>query len=531
MRVLDTAQMREADRRTIEEIGIPSIVLMENAGRRVADVMASAFDDLAACSVAVLCGRGSNGGDGFVAARALRQRGAEVTVFLLGRTADVRGDARTNLDALGRLDITVAEVPDAAAWAGRRPDVAACDVVVDAILGTGLNRPLEGMLPAVVDDVNAAQAPVVAVDMPTGLSADSHRLIGPAIDADVTVTLAAPKIPLVLTPGSTFAGDVYVAEIGIPAQVIDGVGGSRLELVTPDMVRTLIPERPEEAHKGTFGHVLIVAGSLGRTGAASLAGIGALRSGAGLVTVATPRSCVPAVAAAAPEYMTLPLEEDADGAVSAGALETVLAAPCDVLAVGPGMGTGQGAAGLVRGLLEWARVPLVLDADALNVCSGHIEWLDARRGPPGDVVLTPHPGEMARLLGCSTHDVQDNRIGAARGMAAEHGVHVVLKGARTLVAAPDGRVGVNLTGNPGLATGGAGDVLTGVAAAWMGQIGNTADACRVAVFLHGHAADRAASEHGQTGLTASDVAAALGKAASETIDPESFGSGHDTDRP
>lgn len=530
MRVLDTAQMREADRRTIEEVGIPSITLMENAGRRVADVMASAFDDLSESSVAVLSGRGNNGGDGFVAARALRRRGADVAVFLLGRTADVHGDARTNLDALARQDVTVAEVPDAAAWAQRRPEVAACDLIVDAILGTGLNRPLEGMLPAVVDDVNAGRAPVVAVDLPSGLSADNHHPIGPAIDADLTVTLAAPKIPLVFTPGSKFAGDVHVAEIGIPESVIDGVAGPRLDLVTPAAVRALIPERAEDAHKGTFGHVLIVAGSLGRTGAASLAGIGALRSGAGLVTVAVPRSCVPAVAAAAPEYMTLPLEEEAEGVVGVGALETVMAAQCDVIAAGPGLGAGQGAAGLVRGLLERARVPLVLDADALNVCNGHAEWLDARPAAAGDVVLTPHPGEMARLRGCTAQEVQDERLAAARGFAAEHGVHVVLKGARTLVAAPDGSAAVNLTGNPGLATGGAGDVLTGVTAAWMAQLPHTADACRVAVYLHGFAADLAAREHGQAGLIASDVAAALGKAASGTLDPEPLGSGHDTDR-
>ena len=531
MRVLDTAQMREADRRTIEEIGIPSITLMENAGRRVADVMASVFDDLAESSVAILCGRGSNGGDGFVAARALRRRGADVAVFLLGLTADVRGDARTNLDALANLDVTVTEVPDGAAWTGLRLDVAACDVIVDAILGTGLNRPLEGMLPAVVDDVNAALAPVVAVDLPTGLSADSHRPIGPAIDADLTVTLAAPKIPLVFTPGSTFAGDVHVAEIGIPERVIDGVAGQRLDLVTPGMVAALVPDRAEDAHKGSCGHVLIVAGSLGRTGAAGLAGIGALRSGAGLVTVAVPRSCVPTVAALAPEFMTLPLEEEAEGVVGAGALDTVLAAPCDVIAAGPGLGAGAGAAGLVRGLLERARVPLVLDADALNVCSGHAEWLGDRPREAGDVVLTPHPGEMARLRGCTAQEVQHERLATARGMAAEHGVHVVLKGARTIVAAPDGSAAVNITGNPGLATGGAGDVLTGVTAAWLAQLPHTADACRVAVFLHGLAADIAAREHGEAGLIASDVAAALGKAANGTLDPEPFGSGHDTDRP
>ena len=529
MRVLDTAQMREADRCTIEEIGIPSIVLMENAGRRVVEILASTFDDLAECRVAVLCGRGSNGGDGFVVARGLLQRGTDVAVFLLGAAADVRGDARTNLDVLGRLGVDVVEVPDAGAWARQEPVLTACDLIVDAMLGTGLNRPLSGMLPAVVADVNAAAVPIVSVDLPTGLSADSHRRIGPAVDADLTVTLAAPKIPLVLPPGSTSAGDVFVADIGIPEFIIDGAAGPRLELVTPNAVRALIPDRAEEAHKGTFGHVLIVAGSLGRTGAACLAGMGALRSGAGLVTVAVPRSCVPAVAAGAPEYMTLPLEEEAPGVVGAGALDTVLGAPCDVLAAGPGLGTGPGASALVRGLLDNARVQLVLDADALNVLAGHSEWLDAR-GASADVVLTPHPGEMARLCGQSTQEVQAERVAAARGLATARGVHVALKGARTLVAAPDGSVAINLTGNPGMASGGAGDVLAGVTAAWMGQIASTADACKVAVYLHGLAADIAARKTGEVALTATDIIAALGSAVSETRDSESFGSGHSTDR-
>lgn len=530
MRVLDTAQMRAADRRTIEEIGIPAIVLMENAGRRVAEVVASTFDDLADCRVAVLCGRGSNGGDGFVAARALHQRRVEVAVFLLGSAAEVDGAARTNLDVLERLGIDVVEVPDGGAWSRRRPAVAACDLVVDAILGTGLNRPLGGMLPAVVDDLNAAPVPVVSVDLPSGLSADSHQPIGPAVRAELTVTLAAPKIPLVLQPASACAGDVLVADIGIPDAVIDALEGPRVELLTPAAARALIPERDAEAHKGAFGHVLIVAGSAGRTGAASLAGMGALRSGAGLVTVAVPRSCAAAVAAAAPEYMTLPLEEEPPGAVGAGALDALLAAPCGVIAVGPGLGVGPGAAAVVRGLLEHASVPLVLDADALNLVADHPEWLGARREPRVDVVLTPHPGEMARLCGQSTRAVQDDRAAAARGLARSRGVHVALKGSRTLVAAPDGGMAINLTGNPGMASGGAGDVLTGVTAAWIGQGLRAADACRAAVYLHGLAADIAVRGRGETALIATDIVAALGKAVSETIDPEPVGSGYGAHR-
>ena len=519
MRVLDAAQMREADRRTIEEIGIPSIVLMENAGQRVVEAMESAFDDLGACRVAVLCGRGNNGGDGFVVARLLRGRGADPTVFVLGARDAVRGDARTNLDILGRIGSRVLEVPDSASWVRHGSDIAGYDLIVDAMFGTGLSRPLAGMLRAVVDEVNAAPAPIVSIDLPSGLSADSHQPLGPAVQAAVTVALGAPKIPLVLSPGDARAGELVVADIGIPAEVIDGVEGPRLELLTPASVRRLIPKRPAGAHKGDFGHVLIVAGSRGKTGAACLAGIGALRSGAGLVTVATPGSCVPTVAVGAPEYMTLPLAETAAGTVSGEALEAVLDARCDVIAVGPGLGTGAGTARLVHGLLERARVPLVLDADALNVCADAPSRLDRRAGP--DIVLTPHPGEMARLCGRSAADVQADRLGTARRFASERRVHVVLKGARTLVAGPDGAVYVNRTGNPGMATGGTGDVLAGMVAAWLGQLGDAAAACNASVYLHGLAGDLAAGSSGEVAMTASDLAAALGRAVKETIDPKS----------
>ena len=519
MRVLDAAQMREADRRTIEEIGIPSIVLMENAGQRVVEAMESAFDDLGRRRVAVLCGRGNNGGDGFVVARLLRGRGVDPTVFVLGAPDAVRGDARTNLDILGRLGVRVLAVPDSAAWARHGPDLARHDLIVDAMFGTGLGRPLGGMLQSVVDDANAAPAPIVSIDLPSGLSADSHQPPGPAVQAAVTVTLGAPKIPLVLPPGDTRTGELVVADIGIPADIIDEAEGPRLELLTPAGIRRLIPRRPGCAHKGDFGHVVIVAGSRGKTGAACLAGIGALRSGAGLVTVATPASCLPTVAAGAPEYMTLPLAETAGGLVSGEALEAVLDARCDAIAVGPGLGTGAGTTRLVHGLLERAGVPLVLDADALNVCADAPSRLDRRGGP--DVVLTPHPGEMARLCGRSAADVQADRLGVARRFATERRVHVVLKGARTLVAGPDGAVHVNRTGNPGMATGGTGDVLAGVVAAWLGQLGDASAACHAGVYLHGLAGDLAAGSSGEAALTASDLAAALGRALEETIDSKS----------
>lgn len=517
MRVLDAAQMREVDRRAIEEIGIPSIVLMEHAGQRVVEAMESAFGDLGARRVAVLCGRGNNGGDGFVVARLLRGRGLDPTVFLLAAPDAVRGDARTNLDILGRIGARVLAVPDSAAWARHASGIAGYDLIVDAVVGTGLGRPLDGMLRDVVDDLNAAPAPIVAVDLPSGLSADGHQPLGPTVQAAVTVALGAPKIPLVLPPCDARAGELVVADIGIPADVIDGVEGPRLELLTPAGIRRLIPKRPPGAHKGDCGHVLMVAGSRGKTGAACLAGVGALRSGAGLVTVATPGSCVPAVAAGAPEYMTLPLPETAGGTVSGEALEAVLEARCDVIAVGPGLGAGTGSVRLVHGLLERARVPLVLDADALNVCAGEPSRLDRRAAP--DVVLTPHPGEMARLCGGSAAEVQADRLGTARRFASKRRVHVVLKGARTLVAGPDGGVYVNPTGNPGMATGGTGDVLAGVVAAWLGQLGDTTAACNAGVYLHGLAGDLAAASRGEVAMTASDLAAALGQAVRETIDP------------
>ena len=519
MRVLDAAQMREVDRRTIEEIGIPSIVLMEHAGQRVVEVLESTFDDLGARRVAVLCGRGNNGGDGFVAARLLRGRGVDPTVVVLGDPDAVRGDARTNLDILGRIGARVLTVPDSAAWARQGADVAGHDLIVDAIFGTGLGRPLDGLQRAVVDDVNASSAPVVAVDLPSGLSADRQRPPGAAVLAAVTVALGAPKIPLVLPPGDACTGELVVADIGIPAAVIEEVEGPRLELLTPAGIRRLLPPRPPGAHKGDFGHVLIVAGSRGKTGAACLAGSGALRSGAGLVTVATPGSCVSTVAAGAVEYMTLPLAETAAGTVSGEALEAVLDARCDVIAVGPGLGTGAGTARLVHGLLERARVPLVLDADALNVCVDAPSRLDRRAGP--DIVLTPHPGEMARLCGRPAGDVQADRLGTARRFASERRVHVVLKGARTLVAGPDGTVHVNRTGNPGMASGGTGDVLAGVVAAWLGQLGDAAAACKAAVYLHGLAGDLAVRSSGEIAMTASDLAGTLGQAARETIDPQS----------
>src|SRR5213594_1151525 len=348
MRVLNAAQMRDADRRTIEEIGIPSLVLMENAGRQAVAAMEAVYTDLLDRQIAVLCGRGNNGGDGFVIARTLVQRGADVSVFLLGRVADVRGDARTNLEILGRLGLTVVEVADSQAWELHFTEVRDCSLIVDAIFGTGLNAPVSGFIESVITDVNTSGIPIVAIDLPSGLSADSPEPIGPSIEAGLTVTLAAPKLPLVLPPAEARAGDVVIADIGIPGDVIDGLDGPYIELLTREDVRALIEPRSADSHKGDFGRVLIVAGSRGKTGAACLAALGALRSGAGLVTVATPASCLPIVASLAPEFMTEPLEDTSDGQVASAAVERVLEFEQDVIACGPGLGRGPSVAEFVR---------------------------------------------------------------------------------------------------------------------------------------------------------------------------------------
>ena len=513
MRVLNTQQMREADRRTIDDVGIPSIVLMENAGRQAVAAMEAAYDDLLSSHVGVLCGRGNNGGDGFVIARTLIQRGVETSVFLLGSVGDVRGDARTNLEVLGRIGLTVVEITNAQEWELHFSEISECELIVDAILGTGFQGQLSGLLETVVADVNGLGVPVVAIDLPTGISADSHEIEGEAIEASMTVTLAAPKIPLVLPPADTHCGDLVIADIGIPLPIIDEVEGPYIEILTRERMREIVPARAADSHKGDFGHVLIVAGALGRTGAAHLAATGALRSGAGLVTVATPRSCVPIVAAMGAEYMTLPLEETSLGAIDYAAVERVLDFQADVIAVGPGLGQDPSTAAFVQAIVERTGVPLVLDADGLNAFTGDADRLMGRDGV--DMVVTPHPGEMARLVNTSIEAIQHDRLQHASDFAAAHRLHVVLKGHRTVIAGPDNRSFINLTGNAGMATGGTGDLLTGMIAAWFAQLLDAEAACKLAVYLHGTAGDLAEADEGEVALTAGDMAERLGDAVLE----------------
>jgi ADP-dependent NAD(P)H-hydrate dehydratase / NAD(P)H-hydrate epimerase len=510
MRILNAAQMREADRCTIDDVGISSLVLMENAGRQVVAAIEAAYESQLDERIGILCGKGNNGGDGFVVARTLIQRGVDATVFVIGTVADVRGDARINLDILGRLGVTVVEVADEQTWELHFSEMSQCSLLVDAMFGTGLTSALTGMMETVVADINASGLPVVSIDLPSGMSADTPHLVGDCIEASMTVTLAAPKLPLVLAPGEPYAGDVVIADIGIPPEVLEGLDGPRIDLLTPEYVRGLIEPRAAESHKGDFGRVTIVAGSRGKSGAAHLAAVGALRSGAGLVTVATPAACQAIVASMTPEVMTEALAESNDGMVVDAALETVLALQHDVIACGPGLGRGPAVAEFVRGLLERAAVPLVLDADALTVLADDPTALEGR--DERVVIITPHPGEMARLIGVPVDEVQANRIQVATDFAVTSRVYVVLKGHRTIIATPEGRVFINPTGNAGMATGGTGDVLTGMIAAWLAQLLDAEAACQLAVFLHGAAGDLAAHSHGANAMIATDVVMCLAPA-------------------
>ncbi len=512
--VVTSAQMRESDRRTIEEIGLPGAVLMENAGRAVANAIRERAP--AAGQVVVLCGRGNNGGDGFVVARHLLDK-RPLTV-LLGPRKDVIGDARIHLGVLERSGGTVEEVLDEPGWALVRARVAAADVVVDAMLGTGLRQEPRGLVASVIEDVRLLRDDrrflVVAVDLPSGLSADTGEVSWPTIEADLTVTFAAAKYGHVLPPACDRVGELRVADIGIPAAIVTA-SGVQLWLLDESDARLAFAPREPGTHKGSFGHVLVVGGAPGKTGAAILAGTGALRSGAGLVTVATSREAAASVTHGRPELMTEVLPTGADGGFASGAAASAvrLAATRDAVVIGPGLGNDAESRALVREALAAVRKPVVVDADGLNALAASVSPRAAaaqdllRRREP--TVITPHPGEMARLVGASTAEVQRRRLEMARALAMETGAIVVLKGHRSLVARPDGQVVVNPTGNPGMATGGTGDVLAGVIGALLARGLDPWVAATAGVYVHGLAGDHAALEWGQESMLAGDLADAL----------------------
>jgi len=510
--VLTAAEMSQADRRTIEEVGVPGAVLMENAGAAVAAAIRRRYP--AARRPAVLCGRGNNGGDGFVVAHRLLD--LRPAVYLAGSRAETKGDARLHLTAYERAGGVVNELPDLADWQAARPAVDRAGLVVDALLGTGLREKPSGLMGQIVADLAEAPppGPIISVDIPSGLSADTGDVTWPTVRAALTVTFAAPKHAHVLPAACDRVGELVVADIGIPPEVL-AESGTRLWLLErADAARAYGRRRPD-AHKGTFGHVLVVAGSVGKSGAAILSAVGALRAGAGLVTVATPAPVLPLVAAGRPEIMTEPLPVGGNGGLDRDALTRALALAVDKDAVvlGPGLGQDAATRDFVRGFVAKCAAPLVIDADGLNALAGGAggPGSDAgalsRRAAP--TVLTPHPGEMARLLGSDAAEVQRRRLGAARELAAQSGAVVVLKGYRTVVADSAGRAAVNPTGNPGMATGGTGDVLSGIIGALLARGLDPWAAATAGVYVHGLAGDGAAGRLGEESLLAGDVIEAL----------------------
>ncbi len=518
MRIYSAREMAEADRITIEEYGIPGAVLMENAGSQTVDAMEEHYGDALyddESAVLVLCGMGNNGGDGFVIARHLFNRGtARLDVVLLGEGGGLTGDAKLNHDVFCRMDGAVHEAPDWETFEQLQDDGLLLSpdeytVVVDAILGTGLNSPVHGHYARVINAINEGTAPVVAVDIPSGLSADTPNPPGEAIMADLTVTFGAPKYPHLLPPGDLLCGDLAVADISIPEAAMERAGGGPF-VVTDELAGYLLPEpRERTGHKGDYGHVLLVGGSVGKTGAAVMGAEAAYRSGAGLVTVATPADCLPVIAGSSLELMTEPLAQTPAGTISPEALSRAveLAAERDVLALGPGISADPSTGEFVRGLFaapELADMPMVIDADGLNAFAGNPGALDAN-GREAPVIITPHPGEMARLLGISTDDLLEDRIGPVAAFARTRNLIVVLKGYRSLTVAPEGEVWVNLTGNPGMASGGSGDVLTGVIAALLAQRLDPVDAAILGVHIHGLCGDMAAEDVGEMSLMAGDL--------------------------
>ncbi len=505
MRPVFTAEeMRRVDRRAVAELGIAGATLMENAGSGAAAHVLAALPR-AGARVVVVCGKGGNGGDGFVVARWLHRRRVRVEVFLVTRPGDLTGDAAAKFRVLPR-GVPVRVVQDPAALAR---GLAAAGLVVDALLGTGARGAPEGLVARAIEAINASGKPVVALDIPSGLPADGGAPPGPAVRASLTTTFAGLKVGLVSGPAVDLAGRVVVVDIGVPAaEVARDIATYALEDAD---IEALVPPRPREAHKGTFGHLLIVAGALGKTGAAALAAHAALRSGVGLVTVATPASQQPIVAGLVMEAMTEALAETPQRSLALKARDALvaLADARDAVALGPGLGLDPETGALARALAREQPRPMVIDADALTALAGHLETLAEARGPR---CLTPHPGEMARLLGATSTDVQRDRIGAAREFARRHGVHLVLKGAASVIAAPDGHVYLNPTGNPGMASGGTGDVLTGMTGAFLARGLGPLASLQAAVFLHGRAGDLAAARVGEESLVARDVVAALGEA-------------------
>lgn len=502
MKVVNADQMRRLDREAVDRYKIPGIVLMENASLGVVRSMEMKYGPLQGRSVLIFCGKGNNGGDGMAAARHLANRGANVQVVLLGKPKSLQGDAAANHAICKRMKIRVHPVTSSRGFTAVSREIRKADLILDAILGTGIVPPVRGLVEQAVRRINRSGKPVISVDLPTGLSADSSEVAGEVVRADLTVTFGLPKISLVQYPSLSNAGEVHVADISLPAELVEKAK-IPVELLSEEVMKGLPPRRPD-LHKGEAGRVLLIAGSMGMPGAAVMTALSCFRVGAGLVYAAVPGRVREFFNKRVVEGITVTLPETDQYHLSLSALPDILGAARgkNAAVIGPGIGLDPATGDMVRSLIQKIRIPLVLDADALSHLAGNTGILRKVRTP---VILTPHPGEMARLTDVSEQVLKTRRVDLAREFAGKFGVILVLKGARTVVADPLGRVWINPTGNPGMATAGTGDVLTGMIAGLVAQGMAPLQAALAGVFMHGLCGDLAAARRGKRGLLSRDL--------------------------
>jgi hydroxyethylthiazole kinase-like uncharacterized protein yjeF len=503
MKILTSKQMQGIDKKAIEKLGIIGPILMENAGIQITNEILKKFPQIQEERVVIVAGKGNNGGDGFVVARHLFNRGCSPIVLLLASRKELRGDAALNAGIAHNIGITIKEIASTRHWGANKWILSKATVIVDAIFGTGLASPARGLFAAVIQDINKSKAFKVAVDIPSGLSSDTFAIIGPCVKADLTVSLAAAKVAHVFPPAEDCVGELKIGDISVPPYLFEDEK-FKLEMVEEERIRPYFERRKKATHKGTYGHLLMLSGSVGKTGAAALAGKAALKMGAGLVTAGVPKSCLPIVARSMMELMTEPLPETDKGTLSVKALPEILdlLKGKDALMLGPGISTHESTKALILSLLPRVRVPAVLDADALNILASKPNILKSLSKP---AVVTPHPGEFARLVKLSTKEVLDRRLELVPRFAKKFGVYVVLKGYRTLTSTPEGKTFINPTGNPGMATAGSGDVLSGMIASMIIQEKNILDSILAAVYVHGLSGDIGAVRLGEKSLTAGNM--------------------------
>ncbi|KJF28343.1 bifunctional ADP-dependent NAD(P)H-hydrate dehydratase/NAD(P)H-hydrate epimerase [Clostridium aceticum] len=495
MQILKNEEMRKLDELAIHTYKIPGIILMENAGISVVEEIEKCLIAKENKKIAIICGVGNNGGDGFVIARHFLNKGIEVTTYIVGDFSNIKGDAKINFDILEKIKAPIVKLMDSKDIEEFEKDLSQHSILIDALLGTGLQRTVEGIMKEVIIKMNLSGKEIIAVDIPSGVNGNDGKVQGIAVKATKTVTFQLPKIGNILFPGSYYGGELSIKNIGIPKKAVDSMQ-SKVHLITENMVQSILPKRYADTHKGSYGRAFIIAGSIGMSGAAILASKTALKCGTGLLRTAVPNSLIPILENQLIEGITLPLEE----MLEKGILDYIKEE--NVIAIGPGCGRSQQFEEILHTVVRNATVPLVIDADGLNMLANNISLLKDLKVP---CIITPHPGEMSRLTGLSIQEVNDHRLDIARNFSEKWGVITLLKGARTVIANPQGEVFINRTGNPGMATAGSGDVLTGMITGLLSQGVEPLKATMAAAYLHGTAGDRAAIRLGEYSMMAGDI--------------------------